>query len=398
MKRMLWVMLMMAFGATFTSPLFPLYQEHFHLTSLEITLLFAAYAVCLLPSLLIVGSKGKSWGLRKVLISSVLLSLVATLLFMSANQAWMLYAGRMLEGIAYGAFTGASAAFLFMKSPGEKKGIALTLLGVTILVGFGLGPAISGLMIQYAGYQPLRLPFVLLSVLLISALIALFTLTEDSSAKEGIASPRITLGIPKEISPHFWSFIGLSIFMVFTLNGIVLSLIPSFTKNVIHSSNLSVSGLLILLLLGGGAIAQMVRNPRNEMTRIRIGLIMLLIGSCFTVLSGETGKLSLLWIGIFIEAIGGGWTFQVSLRLAGNLPKPDERAQVISTYYLAGYSGFIVPIVGVGGLTLFFSLNTALIVLNVLGALVIIYILAYSIRFQKYYAKHEDKLFHTSTR
>ncbi|MDQ0194334.1 MFS transporter [Paenibacillus wynnii] len=396
MKRMLWVLLAMSIGATYPSPIFPLYQDHFNLSSLGITLLFASYAICLLPSLLIVGSKGKSWGYRKVLIISVLISLVATILFMTAGQAWMLYVGRMFEGIAYGTFTGCAAAYLFIQTPPEKRGIALTLSGITISVGFGLGPAISGLMIQYADYQPLHFPFALLSLLLISSLIALYSLAEDSSVKQGIAPSKISLGIPKEISAHFRSFIGLSIFMVFTLNGIVLSLIPSFTKNVIHSSNLSISGLLILLLLGGGAMSQLIRWPLKSVVRIRWGLIMLLIGSCFTIVAGETSQLAFLWIGILIQAVGSGWTFQVSLRLAGSLPKPEERPQVISTYYLAAYSGFIVPIVGVGTLSYFFSLDSALIILNALGAMVIFYILLYSIRFQKYYAKKESVLLRTS--
>ncbi|WP_379127121.1 MFS transporter [Paenibacillus sp. sgz500958] len=385
MKRMLWVLLIMSVGATYTSPLFPLYQEHFQLSSLGITLLFAAYAVCLLPTLLIVGSKSKGWGFRRVLMVSIILSIAATVLFLTAVQPWMIYLGRMLEGVAYGAFTGCAAAFLFIQTPSEQRGTALTLSGITISMGFGLGPAISGLMIEYSNYEPLHLPFVILSVLLISALVVLFTLSEDAEAQQGRNTSRVTLGIPKEIAPHFRSLIGLSIFMVFTLNGIVLSLIPSFTKNVIHSSNLSISGLLILLLLGGGAMTQLIRSPQDNVTRIRIGLILLLTGSCITVLSGETSQLALLWTGIFIQAIGSGWTFQVSLKLAGSMPKPEERAQVISSYYLFAYSGFIVPIVGVGGLTFFFSLNTALIILNALGALTILYILMYSVRFRKIY-------------
>ena len=398
MKRMLWVLLMMSIGATFPSPIFPLYQEHFKLTSLQITMLFAVYALFLLPSLLIVGSKGKSWGYRRVLIYSVVISLAATFLFMTANHAWMLYLGRILEGIAYGTFTGCAAAYLFIQTSAEKRGTALTLSGITISIGFGLGPAISGLMIQNVQYQTLHLPFAVLGVLLVSAVVALYSLTEDSTMKQGITTPssKISLGIPKEISSHFRSFIGLSIFMVFTLNGIVLSLIPSFTKNVLHSSNLSISGLLILLLLGGGAMSQLIRSPLNSVSRIRLGLIMLLVGSSFTVIAGETSQLAFLWIGILIQAVGSGWTFQVSLRLAGSLPKPEDRPQVISTFYLAAYFGFIVPIVGVGGLAHFLSLNTALIVLNALGALVVLYILNYSIRFKRYYDTHESNPLRTS--
>ena len=47
-------------------------------------------------------------------------------------------------------------------------------------------------------------------------------------------------------------------------------------------------------------------------------------------------------------------------------------------------------------LSYFFSLDSALIILNALGAMVIFYILFYSVRFQKYYAKQESGLLRTS--
>ncbi|WP_235550893.1 hypothetical protein [Paenibacillus sp. Soil787] len=62
MKRMLWVILMMSCGATYISSLFPVYGKHYQLSSLEITILFAVYAAILLPTLLVVGAKGSTWG------------------------------------------------------------------------------------------------------------------------------------------------------------------------------------------------------------------------------------------------------------------------------------------------------------------------------------------------
>lgn len=387
MKRMLWVILIMSIGATFITPLFPLYSEHYHLKSLQITILFAIYAVFLLPTLLIVGSRGSAWGLKRVLRSSVSISIASTILLLGSFDAWMLYAARILEGVAYGAFTGAAVAFLIKQTSPNKVGAAVKLSGVTVLIGFGLGPAIAGLVVQYLHLQQLRLPFWFLFVMLTSSLVILETLpkNEDSPGLNPIRT-KISLGVPSNIRSHFWSFIGLPIFTVFTLQGIALSLIPSFAKNVIHTSNLSVSGLLILLLLGGASLSQFIQRPSNPVTRIRIGILLLAIGSWGIVYSGQTASLFLLWVAIFIQAIGGGWTFQVTLRLASLLPKPEERPRVISAFYLCAYSGFIVPIIGVGVLTQFFNLSFSLILLNLFAALIIIYVLIYSIKFIRSYS------------
>lgn len=387
MTRMLWVILMMSCGATFISSLFPLYGEHFRLSSLEITILFAVYAAILLPTLLIVGAKGNSWGLKKVLRFSIWISIASTLLFIGSVHVWMLYAARILEGIAYGAFTGTASAFLLKQTSQSKMGTAIKLSGVIVNIGFGLGPAVSGLIVQYVHYMPLRLPYWFLLVMLLSSLVVLEMLPkhEDSLAQKPVKT-KISLGVPDNIRSHFWSFISLPIFTVFTLGGIVFSLIPSFVKHVIQTDNLSVSGLLILVLLGGGALMQFFPWPRNPVTRMRLGILFLASGSWVIVFSGQTENLFLLWAGIIIQAIGAGWTFQVSLRFASQLPKPEERPRVISAFFFSAYSGFIVPPVGVGVLTQFFSLNFSLIILNLFAALIVIYVFIYSTRFNRYYS------------
>ncbi|QWU16968.1 Predicted arabinose efflux permease, MFS family [Paenibacillus sophorae] len=377
MKRMLWTILTMAIGATLSSPLYPLYQERFHLSSLAITLLFAVYAAFLLPALLIAGPIANVWGLKKVTMTGVVASMVSAFLFMANNQAWTLYLARICEGVGFGTFMGTATTLLLQQTPKAKAAKALPLSSMAVMLGFGLGPAISGLLIQYVHFQPLRLPYMLLSVLLISAAVALWSISDNHSENK---TSSMKISIPKNIRPVFWLFIALSGFIVFSLNGIVLSLIPSFAKNIIHTSNLSVSGLLILLLLGGGGLAQRISWPKQLVTRLRLGILFLLMGAWLMIISGKTTNLGFLWTGIFIQAIGGGWAFQASLQLAGTAPKPEDRAGVISTYYSASYSGFIIPIVGVGSLSLFFGLFHSLIILNVIATIIVIFLVGYSFK------------------
>jgi hypothetical protein len=143
----------------------------------------------------------------------------------------------------------------------------------------------------------------------------------------------------------------------------------------------------MLVLLGGGALMQFFPWPRNPVKRIRVGILFLTIGSWGVVFSGQTANLFLLWAGIFIQAIGAGWTFQATLRFASQLPKPEDRPRVISAFYLCAYSGFIVPVMGFGVLTRFFNLNFSMIVLNLFASLMVIYVLMYSVKFNRFYSK-----------
>ncbi|ODG92659.1 MFS transporter [Gottfriedia luciferensis] len=384
MKRMLLIILLMSCGATFVTPMFSLYSEYYHLSSLQITILFAIYAVFLLPTLLIVGAKGNIWGLKKVIRISILFSIVSTILLLSNTEAWMLYAGRILEGIAYGAFTGTAVAFLMRHTSPKDTGTALKLSGVTVLVGFGLGPLIAAFMLQYIPVQPLKLPFYILIFFLIISIIILETLSKDIvSPEQKRAKNKISLGVPKKIRSHFWAMSALPIFTVFTLQGIAFALIPIFVKNIIHTSNHFISGLIFFVLLSGSATAQFIPRPNHPITRIRLGILFLLVGTWLIVISGQTSSLPLLWIGVFTQALGGGWTFQNALFFAGKLPEPESRPRVISAFYFVAYIGFIVPVIGVGVLTKFFNLNLALVFLNLFATIIVAYILFYSVKFKR---------------
>lgn len=384
MKRMLLIIFLMSSGATFVTPLFPLYSKYYHLNSLQITILFAIYAVFLLPTLLIVGAKGSVWGLKKVVRISILISIASTLLLLCNTGVWMLFAGRILEGIAYGAFTGTAVAFLMKHTSPKDIPTALKLSGVTVLVGFGFGPLIAAFMLQYIPIQPLKLPFWILLVILLISIIVLETLSKDLvSPEQKRAKNKISLGVPKTIRTHFWAMSALPIFTVFTLQGIAFALIPSFVKNVIQTSNLFISGLIFFVLLGGSAAAKFIPRPTHPVTRIRFGIIFLVIATWLIVISGLTSSLPLLWIGVFIQALGGGWTFQNALFFAGKLPEPEARPRVISAFYFVAYIGFIVPVIGVGVLTKFFNLNLALVILSMFATIIVAYILLYSVKFKR---------------
>ncbi|SDT54217.1 Predicted arabinose efflux permease, MFS family [Paenibacillaceae bacterium GAS479] len=386
MKRMLSIILIMSLVATAVSPLFPLYRLHYGLNSLELSLLFASYAVVLLPVLLITGARSAFWGLKKVIRLAIWLAVVSSILFFVNNALWMLYAARMLEGAAYGLFTGAAVPYLLRIASQGLSARAILLSGITVSFGFGLGPAISGLIAEYIPAAfPSRTPYLLFIFLLLISAALIETLPHKQQKEDGARS-KISIGVPASMSRHFWSMAALPVFTLFTINGIIFAIIPTFVASVLKSSDLSISGLLALLLLGGGALLQLLPFPSHPVIRLRAGLVILAAGAWMVVISGQENSLFLLWIGVALQALGTGWVFQVSLRLAGELPEAKDRPRVITTYYLAAYSGFIVPIAGLGLLSNAFGMTKAMVVLDAAGMLLILFTIAYSIRFKRDYS------------
>src|SRR6266567_7352830 len=87
------------------TPLYHEYQEHFGLTAFMITIIFAAYVLCLLLALLTVGSLSDYIGRRPAILAALTLNVVAMLMFISADSAATLIAARIVQGFATGLAT-----------------------------------------------------------------------------------------------------------------------------------------------------------------------------------------------------------------------------------------------------------------------------------------------------
>src|SRR6204780_638706 len=99
----------MTFAASGAAPtaLYHQYQDSFGLTSLAITIIFAAYVLSLLAALLTVGSLSDFIGRRPAILAALVLNMVSMAMFMTASSEAALIAARALQGFATGLATGA---------------------------------------------------------------------------------------------------------------------------------------------------------------------------------------------------------------------------------------------------------------------------------------------------
>lgn len=360
MKRLLFALLIMTLGATLPAPLFPLYQVHFGLNSLEITALYAIYAVALIPSLLLIGPLSDQVGRRPVIVPMMVLGVVVAALFIWAPNPATLFIARALEGIALGGFIGTATAFLLDYSlPGQAPHVTM-MASITTMVGFGLGPGLGGALVEYIPWHVLQLPYLLHGTLTIIALIAVLTVRE-TIPYSGRITWCIPISVPAEVRRPFFSFVAPAGFLLFALNGAVIALIPGYVGTVLHSNNFAMGGLIIFLLLGVAGLAQLFVQQRALVPVTQAGLVLIIIGVWIMLEAGRSVSMVFFFAGILIQGVGSGLTFKGSLGLAGMLSKPATRAHLFSSYYVAAYLG-IVPVVIIGWLTLIFGLQSALFI------------------------------------
>src|SRR5262245_59109527 len=90
-------------GANLPTPLYTVYRQQFGFSTVVLTLVFAVYAVVLIPSLLVFGQLSDSLGRRKVIVAGLCAAGLAMALFAAARGTGWLFAARGVQGIALGA-------------------------------------------------------------------------------------------------------------------------------------------------------------------------------------------------------------------------------------------------------------------------------------------------------
>jgi len=131
-------------------PLLPFYAETFGASDLVIGLLVASYAAAQLIGAPLLGRLSDRFGRRPILIISLVGTLIGFLLLGFAQTLWVLFLGRVLDGLTGGNISVAQA-YITDVTDEKSRSKGLGLVGAAFGLGFILGPA-SGGMLSHYGY------------------------------------------------------------------------------------------------------------------------------------------------------------------------------------------------------------------------------------------------------
>lgn len=123
-----WLVLMA--GANLATPLYAVYAQRFHFSSLVLTTVFATYAVVLVPALILFGRLSDRFGRRPVILAGLAVAVLGLALFAAANGAAWLYGARAVQGLAVGMIGGPATAALVELDPHANRRRAALLAGL----------------------------------------------------------------------------------------------------------------------------------------------------------------------------------------------------------------------------------------------------------------------------
>ncbi|HEU4510925.1 MAG TPA: MFS transporter [Pyrinomonadaceae bacterium] len=317
-------------------PVLPFYAEGtvFNATPRMVGLLFASYSIMQLIFSPILGRLSDRYGRRPVLLFSIIGTGIGFLVLGFATTLFMLFVGRILDGITGGNISTAQAYIADITTP-ENRAKGMGLIGAAFGLGFIFGPAIGGILSQWG----IHVPFLFAAALCFAnALLLYFTLPEtvtaDHPTKHRAAGGRSFRYVLNSLRQPRLSFVLIIYFLFVVAFSIMTTAFSLYTMfrfgyDATHTGYLFAYVGLIAVIIQGGLIGRLVKRF-GELPLVIFGALCFAI-SLFAVpfVGPAAGGLAALLVGGGVFSMGNSLATPALNSLASKSAGPGEQGIVL---------------------------------------------------------------------
>jgi MFS family permease len=364
----------LAFSAVPT-PLYVIYQQRDHFSTLMITVVYAVYAIGVIASLFLGGHISDWVGRRRVLVPALMVNVLSAVLFIAAPSLPGLIIARVVSGVSIGLTTGTATAYLaelHLGAGGSPAGRRPHVVATASnLGGVGVGPLGAGLLAQFVT-APLVIPYVIFGGVLavLAALVALAPETVTQPDPQPTWRPQ-RVAIPAHARGTFFAATGAAA-AALAVYGVFNSLMPGFLAGTMHQTSYAVAGAVAFSAFAAGAVAQIALGAASTATTLRVSIPVLLAGLALFSAGMWLPSLPVFVIGGILTGAGGGLVFRGSLVAAAGTAPPESRAEVLAGFFLGGFIGLSAPVIALGIATEYAAARDVMLAFVVLAAIAIV--------------------------
>jgi MFS family permease len=324
-------------GANHFVPLLLVYRERLRLSPIDLAVLFGAYALGLVPGLVLGGPLSDRRGRRPVVLSSSSVALLGTLLLAAGAGFSMLLAGRLVVGAGCGAAFSAGTAWVQDLARDAPEGVGARRAAVALSAGFGGGPLVSSVVAQWLP-GPMFTPYIIHAAILVGALVLAWPAADDHvrappGEKARWALPR---GFFRDVAPVApW---------VFAQPSIAFAVLPGLVRQQVGRLAIVYAGLVTATTLLAGVLAQPVVRAATPRRAAAWGMLLGTTGLAAGLVATARASPAGVFVAAAFLGAGYGACLVAGLRWIGASTSPAERGRVVGVFYVLTYAGFTSPL------------------------------------------------------
>lgn len=334
-------LLTMAAGNHLVAPLYPVYQTRFTLSTSLVTVVAAMFGSTLIPTMLVAGPLSDRWGRRPLMWVGVGAFLLGDVAFaMATGIAWLLV-GRMLQGVGMGAFFGPSTALASDLVDARRKDLAALGATVASMVGFGLGPFFSGLLIQ-SDLAPQVVPFLVHGALLVVSAVMLGTLPHPLVDRGLVAPPGPQGGMNHPVARRIALLGG---FSGWALGGLLLVMLPTILRPLLGRFWGIGGGAALLGLMLAGGVAQILTRGWHPTRALLMGSLTQAGGFLLLQLGLGRASVPLVAAAVLLIGLGLATLQRGGLGLTIRATPEERKGDGVSRFLACAYFGGNFPVI-----------------------------------------------------
>jgi MFS transporter, DHA1 family, tetracycline resistance protein len=333
-------------------PVLPFYVEgtQFNASPRTVGLLFASYSIMQLIFSPILGRLSDRYGRRPILLISLIGTGIGFLILGSATTLWMLFAGRIIDGISGGNISTAQAYIADITTP-ENRAKGMGLIGAAFGLGFVFGPAIGGVLSRWG----INVPFLFAAGLAFTNAILLYfllpeTVTPEHPARTSAAATGRWTQLLEALRQSRLAFILLIYFLFVVAFSIMTTTFGLFTMYRFGYDAHDTGWLFVFVgvigaVIQGGLIGRLVKRF-GELPLVVAGALLFSASLFIIPLTGpHTGLLMLLLVGATFS-VGNSLAMPALTGLASKSVGRGEQGGVLGvTQSVASLSRTVGPLI-----------------------------------------------------
>lgn len=332
------------FGTTMPTPLYAGYKETYDLPDWSVTGIYAIFAGGIVLALILLNGLSDWVGRRGALWTGLAVFVVSDLVFLTWTSEIGLYAARVVTGLSSGIYVGTATVAAIEVAPEHRKTRASTYATAANVLGLGLGPAVAGLIVEYAP-SPERTVFLVHLALVALSALALTTMPEPHrrGGATGFAPPTLPRrGVAAFLGAAGLALAGLAAF------GLLAGLTQAFLDTIAGVRSPMLTGFAVGLAFIVSGVTQLGLARVPARAGLRHGSLLLVASLALICLAIPAGAVWLYVAGAVVCGIGQGLTMARSVGIAAQVADEADRMGNMNMFFTIAYFGAGVPIVGLG--------------------------------------------------
>ena len=323
-------------------PLFNTYRAEDGITKGDLAMVSVAYFVAAATSLLLLGRLSNHIGRRPVAIAALALAALSCVVLIGTHGLFALLAARGLQGLACGLAPGAIGAYVVESAPARPRWLPALITGSAPMLGIPLGALGCGALVEHAP-APRVLVYVITAAVLTICTVLVGLSPETTTARGGaIASLRPRLQVPLG-SARLLVTAGAAFVATWSLGGFYQAFGASLAAEYLGTTSPLVaatvfSSVMILNPVGGPVSARL--SPSSA---LRFGMAAFVVALAGILVSLRLGAFVPLVAASLLVGCAQGVASTAGVRGLLSTVASEERAGLLATLYLVGYSGAAVP-------------------------------------------------------